>query len=148
RPPCSSRGATTGISACLERLAASTCLQEIRPLSLGRARARLQRKQRMNQAPPQTLMEIEAREAPAVAARLVAQQAERLKELGGKLRALGPRYALAAGRGSSDAAALLAKYLFEIRLGLPTVSVAPSVHSIYGAQLQLEKALLLAISQS
>jgi glucosamine--fructose-6-phosphate aminotransferase (isomerizing) len=102
----------------------------------------------MNQAPRQTLMETEARETPAVAARIVAQQGERLKELGEKLRGLGPRYAMAAGRGSSDAAALLAKYLFEIRLGLPTVSVAPSVHSIYGAQLRLEKALLLAISQS
>jgi glucosamine--fructose-6-phosphate aminotransferase (isomerizing) len=102
----------------------------------------------MNQAPRQTLMETEAREAPAVAARLVAQQGDRLRELGAKLRMLGPRYALAAGRGSSDAAALLAKYLLEIRLGLPTVSVAPSVHSIYDAQLRLEKALLLAISQS
>ena len=98
--------------------------------------------------PRQTLMEAEARETPAVAARLVAQQSERLKELGANLRALRPRYALAAGRGSSDAAALLAKYLFEMRLGLPTVSVAPSIHSIYGAQLSLEKALLLAISQS
>jgi glutamine---fructose-6-phosphate transaminase (isomerizing) len=102
----------------------------------------------MNQAPRQTLMEAEAREAPAVAARLVAQQGEKLKELGATLRTLAPRYVLAAGRGSSDAAALLAKYLFEMRLGLPTVSVAPSVHSIYGAQLRLEKALLLAISQS
>ena len=65
-----------------------------------------------------------------------------------RLRQLSPRYALAAGRGSSDAAALLAKYLLEARLGLPTVSVAPSVHSIYGRKLDLEKALLLAISQS
>lgn len=102
----------------------------------------------MNQAPRQTLMEAEARETPAVAARIVSRQGERLKELGGKLRTLAPRYALAAGRGSSDAAALLAKYLFEMRLGLPTASVAPSVHSIYGAQLKLEKALLVAISQS
>jgi glucosamine--fructose-6-phosphate aminotransferase (isomerizing) len=55
---------------------------------------------------------------------------------------------LAAGRGSSDAAALLAKYLFEVGLGLPTVSAAPSVWSIYGRQLKLDKALVLAISQS
>jgi glucosamine--fructose-6-phosphate aminotransferase (isomerizing) len=102
----------------------------------------------MNQAPRQTLMETEARETPAVAARIVTQQSVRLSELGAKLRAAPPHYALAAGRGSSDAAALLAKYLFEMRIGLPTVSVAPSVHSIYGAQLRLGKALLLAISQS
>jgi glucosamine--fructose-6-phosphate aminotransferase (isomerizing) len=61
---------------------------------------------------------------------------------------MNPRLALAAGRGSSDAAALLAKYVMETRLGIPTVSVAPSVHSIYGAQLKLENALVLAISQS
>ena len=77
-------------------------------------------------------METEARETPAVAARLVGETGEALRGLGARLRALAPRYALAAGRGSSDAAALLAKYLFEVRLGLPTVSAAPSVRSIYG----------------
>lgn len=102
----------------------------------------------MDQQADMTLMEAEAREAPAVAARLVERATPRLRELGAQLRALEPRYALAAGRGSSDAAALLAKYLFEVKLGLPTVSAAPSVRSIYGAQLKLEKALVLAISQS
>jgi len=93
-------------------------------------------------------METEAREAPIVAARLVDEASTTLRQLGERLRTLSPRYALAAGRGSSDAAAYLAKYLFEERLGLPTVSVAPSVQSIYGRKLILEKALLLAISQS
>ena len=95
-----------------------------------------------------TLMETEARETPAVAARLVAEASGVLKTLGERLVALPPRYALAAGRGSSDTAALLAKYLFETRLGLPTVSAAPSIRSIYGAQLKLERALVLAVSQS
>src|SRR5262245_36074647 len=95
-----------------------------------------------------TLMESEAREAPAAAARLIASAGALLRDLGARLRSSPPRYALAAGRGSSDAAALLAKYLFETRLGTPTVSVAPSVRSIYGRALTLEKALLLAISQS
>jgi glucosamine--fructose-6-phosphate aminotransferase (isomerizing) len=93
-------------------------------------------------------METETREAPAVAARLVREASGSLKQLGGQLRDLSPRYALAAGRGSSDAAAYLAKYLFEMRLGVPTVSAAPSVWSIYGRKLNLERALLLAISQS
>ncbi|MBP9234834.1 MAG: SIS domain-containing protein [Hyphomonadaceae bacterium] len=95
-----------------------------------------------------TLMETEARESPSVAARLVERATPRLRELGERLRLLSPRYAVAAGRGSSDAAALLAKYLFEARLGLPTVSAAPSIRSIYGRQLNIEKALVLAISQS
>jgi len=102
----------------------------------------------MSRSPNQTLMESEARETPEAVARLVANVSGELKELGERLRQLSPRYALAAGRGSSDAAALLAKYLLEVRLGLPTVSAAPSVRSIYGAQLRLEKALVLAISQS
>lgn len=94
----------------------------------------------------QTLMELETREIPAVVARLASDSA--LAALGERLRAMNPRFALTAGRGSSDAAALLAKYVLETRLGLPTVSVAPSVHSIYGAQLKLKDALVLAISQS
>jgi len=102
----------------------------------------------MNEPAHTTLMEAEAREAPQVAARLVAKATPELRTLGERLRSLSPRYALAAGRGSSDAAALLAKYLFEARLGLPTVSAAPSIRSIYGRQLNIEKALLLAISQS
>jgi glucosamine--fructose-6-phosphate aminotransferase (isomerizing) len=95
-----------------------------------------------------TLMERETRESPAVAMRLVDSCSAQLAELGARLRTLEPRLILAAGRGSSDAAALLAKYVFETRLGLPAVSVAPSVHSIYGAKLKLAKALVLAISQS
>jgi glucosamine--fructose-6-phosphate aminotransferase (isomerizing) len=93
-------------------------------------------------------METEARETPEVAARLVERNTPMLRELGGRLRKLSPRYALAAGRGSSDAAAYLAKYLFEQRMGLPTVSAAPSIQSIYGQRLNLERALVLAISQS
>lgn len=95
-----------------------------------------------------THMEREARETPAVAARLVERADASLAQIAQRLRAHPPHYALALGRGSSDAAALLAKYLFETRLGLPTVSAAPSVQSIYGAKLRLERALLLAISQS
>ena len=94
-----------------------------------------------------TWMEREAREAPQVAAKLV-EASDTLKELADQLCLLKPAYALAAGRGSSDAAALFAKYLFEMRLGLPTVSAAPSIRSIYGRRLNLEQALLLAISQS
>src|SRR6185503_12213034 len=63
-------------------------------------------------------------------------------------RSARPRYALTMGRGSSSAAALLAKYMFELRLGIPTASVTPSVQSVYGRTLNLENALLLAISQS
>jgi glucosamine--fructose-6-phosphate aminotransferase (isomerizing) len=91
-------------------------------------------------------METEAREAPSVAARLAAGGPVLLGGLAQRLRTLRPHFAITAGRGSSGAAGLLAKYLFEERLGLPTTSAAPSVQSIY--HLQLEQALVLVISQS
>lgn len=96
---------------------------------------------------PHTLMESEAREAPAVAARLV-EASGKLAQAGERLRLLAPRFALTVGRGSSGAAAMLAKYLFEERLGLPTATAAPSIRSVYGRKLALEQALVLAVSQS
>jgi glutamine---fructose-6-phosphate transaminase (isomerizing) len=54
-----------------------------------------------------------------------------------------------AARGSSDHAAAYAKYLIETRLGVPVLSQAPSVQSIYAAASpRLGAAALLAISQS
>jgi glucosamine--fructose-6-phosphate aminotransferase (isomerizing) len=93
-------------------------------------------------------METEAREAPAVAAKLAAGAPVLLGGLAARLRQLRPHYAITAGRGSSGAAGLLAKYLFEERLGLPTTSAAPSVQSIYHRSLELSQALVLVISQS
>jgi len=55
---------------------------------------------------------------------------------------------LTLGRGSSDNAATFARYLIERRIGLATGSMAPSVTSLYGAQIDLSSTLLIAISQS
>lgn len=96
----------------------------------------------------QTLMEREAREAPEVAATLARAGKDALAELGARLRHEPPLYALAAGRGSSGAACLLAKYLFEQRLGVPTAPAALSIQSVYGRRLKLNRALALVISQS
>ena len=51
-------------------------------------------------------------------------------------------------RGSSDNAATFAKYLLEIRLGLVTASVGPSIRSVYAAAPNVANALFIAISQS
>jgi glucosamine--fructose-6-phosphate aminotransferase (isomerizing) len=59
-----------------------------------------------------------------------------------------PRFIVMVGRGSSDHASLFAKYLFEIETGLPVLHAAPSVVSVYEANLQLADALVIAISQS
>lgn len=59
-----------------------------------------------------------------------------------------PRFVLLAARGSSDHAALYAKYLIEITLGLPAGLVSPSSLTAYGARPQLRDVLLIAVSQS
>ncbi len=96
----------------------------------------------------QSLMLRETTEAPEVVARQISANAGICRDLVRRLRAAPPRFAVTCARGSSDSAALFAKYLFEIRLGLVVASVGPSVRSIYGGRPQVADALFLAISQS
>ena len=58
------------------------------------------------------------------------------------------RLAIIAARGTSDNAALFAKYLFEIHNGIPVSLAAPSVFTLYGAEFDLSHVLVLGISQS
>ena len=90
----------------------------------------------------------ETAEAPAVVARMIAANAAVCRDLVKRLRSAPPRFAVTCARGSSDSAAMFAKYLLEIRLGLVVASVGPSVRSIYGGRPQVADALFLAISQS
>lgn len=95
-----------------------------------------------------TRMHVEAAEAAAVVRRQLTANAELMRELGARLRHLGPKAVVTGARGSSDHAATFAKYLIEMRLGVPTSSAAPSISSIYAAHPVLQGALVLAISQS
>jgi glutamine---fructose-6-phosphate transaminase (isomerizing) len=95
-----------------------------------------------------TAMLREAREAPQVVARLIESNASLCQELGERLRASPPPFAVTCARGSSDNAATFAKYLLEIHSGLVTASVGPSVTSVYEARPRMRDALFLAVSQS
>ncbi|MHA6206207.1 SIS domain-containing protein [Dyella soli] len=95
-----------------------------------------------------TLMYREAQESAAVVERQLRENAQVLKSLGEQLRAKPPRFIATCARGSSDHAAAYAKYVFETRLGLITASASPSISSIYDADLHLDGALFVAISQS
>ncbi|MEI6373820.1 MAG: SIS domain-containing protein [Actinomycetes bacterium] len=88
------------------------------------------------EAQPEVLDHVlrEGRDAARAAARAVAQAR--------------PRFVLLAGRGTSDHAALYAKYLVEIMLGLPAGLTSPSTYSVYGSQPDLHDAVVLAVSQS
>jgi glucosamine--fructose-6-phosphate aminotransferase (isomerizing) len=91
----------------------------------------------------------EAGEAAAAVERQRALNRPVITALGAKLQTMAPHLLFTCARGSSDHAATFAKYLFETRLGVATLSVAPSIASIYGRTLPAMKGqLFLAISQS
>jgi glutamine---fructose-6-phosphate transaminase (isomerizing) len=94
------------------------------------------------------LMIQEIRETPNVLARQLEQNSSTVRALARAIRERQPRFAVTIARGSSDHAANFAQYAFETQLGLPTASAAPSVTTVYGAQLKLQGSLVLAISQS
>lgn len=95
-----------------------------------------------------TLMEKETREAPSV----VALQKERndavCADLAARYLDSPPRLIATCARGSSDHAATYGKYLMETHLGVPVMSAAPSIGSIYGRPMNLKDCLFLVISQS
>ena len=98
--------------------------------------------------PANTAMLRETREAPQVVARLLAANAPLCRDLGARLRAVPPPFAVTCARGSSDNAATFVKYLLEIHSGVVTASVGPSVTSVYDARPRMRDALFLAVSQS
>ena len=95
-----------------------------------------------------TRMFAEAAEASTAVRAQIQANGSALRQLGERLRRRPPSMILTCGRGSSDNAATYAKYLFETRAGVMTVSNAPSISSVYAAQPRAEGALCLAISQS
>jgi glutamine---fructose-6-phosphate transaminase (isomerizing) len=95
---------------------------------------------------PKMLQEVKA--APAVIARMLAANREHAQAIASAITERQPHFAYTIARGSSDHASNLAKYALETQLGLVTASAAPSVVTVYGVKPRLERALVLAISQS
>lgn len=90
-------------------------------------------------------------EAGETAGRIARQQtrnAALIEGIAGKLEKTRPGFIATCARGSSDHAATYAKYLLETRMGLAVCSFAPSVASLYAAQMDMQGALFIAISQS
>lgn len=96
----------------------------------------------------ETLMEYETRTIPEIIAHQLKQNQFIISQLVERLHANPPKFAMTIGRGSSDHACTFAKYLLETKLGLVTASAAPSTVSIYHANLKLQNALVIGISQS
>ncbi len=99
--------------------------------------------------PMASWMRTEAEEAPKVIERLLRENEGEVRSLARFLRKRPPALTLTVARGSSDHAALFAKYLLEARLEWPVLSLAPSVLTLYRARPRVPfPSLLLAFSQS
>ena len=95
-----------------------------------------------------SLMLAEIAEQPAALERTIAQERAKIAKLGNTLKARDIHLIVLVARGSSDNAALFGRYLLEITTGIPVSLSAPSVHTIYNAELRLDHALVVGVSQS
>jgi glucosamine--fructose-6-phosphate aminotransferase (isomerizing) len=93
-------------------------------------------------------MQAEIREQPEAIRRLLAAETARVWELGERWSRRLPRFIAIAARGTSDHAALYGKYLFETINHIFVGLAAPSISSIYHAEVKLDDALVVGISQS
>ncbi|WP_049580513.1 SIS domain-containing protein [Streptomyces sp. SBT349] len=97
---------------------------------------------------PGHVMAGEMAEQPAVLRRLLSEGAAPIRAVAERIAARQPRFVLLTGRGTSDNAALYAKYLLEIRLGKPCGLTSMSTTTAYAATPDLTDCLVIAVSQS
>lgn len=101
-----------------------------------------------SQLAPGHHLESEIAEQPDVLAGLLRDGAAEIAGVAQRIRAYAPRFVLLAARGTSDHAALYAKYLTEVLLELPAGLASPSAVTVYGARPRLDGVLYVTISQS
>jgi glucosamine--fructose-6-phosphate aminotransferase (isomerizing) len=90
----------------------------------------------------------EIREQPAVLERILIDGLAEIRDVARHISRRNPRFALFVARGTSDHAALYAKYLVETRLGWAAGLVSPSTMTVYDASPRLTDVLFVAVSQS
>lgn len=90
----------------------------------------------------------EIAEQPAALERTIAAENAKVTAIGDRIRQSDIDLIVLVARGSSDNASLFGRYLLEITTGLPVSLSAPSVFTLYGAKLRLDRALVVGVSQS
>ena len=90
----------------------------------------------------------EIAEQPAALEKTIAEERQKVERLGLSLAQRSIDLVVLVARGSSDNAALFGRYLIEIQTGIPVSLSAPSVYTLYQAKLNLERALVIGVSQS
>jgi glucosamine--fructose-6-phosphate aminotransferase (isomerizing) len=93
-----------------------------------------------------SLLEQEIMSQPTVIAHLLEQEIDRIGAIAAKIPPF--NYVVIAARGSSDHAALYAKYAWAALGGYPVALATPSLHTLYGMPPRMEGALVIGISQS
>jgi glutamine---fructose-6-phosphate transaminase (isomerizing) len=93
-----------------------------------------------------TILESEIRSQPAIVGQSLERSARQIPEIIAALPAFD--YVMIAARGSSDHAALYAKYLFGALCHVPVALAAPSLYTLYQSEIRLGGALVIGISQS
>jgi glucosamine--fructose-6-phosphate aminotransferase (isomerizing) len=97
---------------------------------------------------PGSLMAEEIAEQPDVLDRLLRLGSAPAADARRAIARYRPHFVVLAARGTSDHAALYAKYLAEIHLQLPAGLASPSTFTVYGSRPDMRGVLFLAVSQS
>jgi glutamine---fructose-6-phosphate transaminase (isomerizing) len=95
-----------------------------------------------------THMLAEIQEQPDALRRALSGAGETARQIAQEVKQRAIDVVILAARGTSDHAALYAQYLFQYLNGIPVALATPSLVTLYGASLQLSKALVIGISQS
>jgi glutamine---fructose-6-phosphate transaminase (isomerizing) len=85
---------------------------------------------------------------PTVIRGLIDEHAERMMQLADYFRKQAPRFVLIAARGTSDNAAIYAKYLLGALNQIPVGLAMPSLYSLYQQPPDMRGGLVIGISQS
>lgn len=95
-----------------------------------------------------SLMLDEIREQPSVLEGLLRAEMGTVRALCSRFEKERPRFVVLAARGTSDNAAQFGRYLIEIATGIPVSLAAPSVFTLYRAELDFREVLYVGLSQS
>ncbi len=98
--------------------------------------------------PPGAQMAAEIDEQPQALQRLLDEGLAAIRRVAAEVARRQPRFVLLAARGTSDHAALYAKYLIEIGLGLPAGLASPSTLTTYSSHPDYDGVLWVTVSQS
>jgi glutamine---fructose-6-phosphate transaminase (isomerizing) len=95
-----------------------------------------------------SLMLEEITEQPVVLERTIKAERNKVAKLRDFIRQREINLIVLVARGSSDNACHFGRYLLEVTCGIPVSLSAPSVFTLYQAKLNLQKALVIGVSQS